>query len=120
MKRKKLTSNQRADLLEEHKRICHRCGQPIDPVRERWHVGHVIDLACGGEDSLQNMAPEHSSCNLGYAARVGNTMAAKVKRVRNRNLGIRKKSLFGNSREGKWKTKWNKETRRWETVLRDD
>lgn len=117
-KRKRLTGNQRADLLEEHKRICHRCGNAIDPIRERWHVGHVIDLACGGDDSIDNMAPEHEGCNLGYASKTGNAMAAKIKRVRNRSLGIKKKSRFANSREGKWKTRWNKLTGRWETVPR--
>lgn len=120
MKRKRLTSNQRADLLEKHKRVCHRCKQPIDPVRERWHVGHVIDLACGGSDSIDNMAPEHARCNLGYAASTGNAMAAKVKRVRNRALGIRRESRFPNARTGKWATRWDKEARRWRTVLRED
>jgi hypothetical protein len=36
------------------------------------------------------MAPEHQSCNLGYAATTGNAMAAKIKRVRNKHHGVKK------------------------------
>jgi 5-methylcytosine-specific restriction endonuclease McrA len=82
-----LKPNEREVLLDEHNFTCHRCRGPIDPVRDRWHVGHVIDRACGGSDEWTNLRPEHSRCNLAYAAEVGNTLAAKIKRVRHRHRG---------------------------------
>ena len=110
-KRKKLTKLQTEDFFHEHGGICWRCKQPIDSVREKWIRGHVIDLACGGSDEPDNWRPEHQRCNKEHADTVGNKMAAKVKRVRQRNMGIKKPATFRKPvREGfkynSWKRKW--------------
>lgn len=89
-----LRPDEKEALLEEHGRKCGRCGLPIDPVRDRWHTGHRIDRAIGGSDEWENLRPEHSRCNLGYAAEVGNGVAAKVKRVRQRHMGCREQSAW--------------------------
>jgi hypothetical protein len=76
-------------------------------VRDAWHTGHVIDRACGGSDDWDNLRPEHKGCNLGYAAKVGNKVAAKIKRVRQRHLGCKGETPWAKRyREAKeWKKK---------------
>lgn len=41
---------------------CHLCGVDVDP--QDWHLEHVIPLALGGTDCLDNAAVAHPSCNL--------------------------------------------------------
>ena len=102
MKRKRLTPNQRADLFEAHGGICWRCKLPIDTLKQKWVVGHGIkdgDLGCGGSDTIDNMAPEHTHCNKKYADETGNTLAAKGRRIRQRRMGIKSRAKYN------WKTK---------------
>ena len=53
---------------------CHICGQPIDydlpssnPMA--FVVDHVVPLAKGGDDTLDNKAAAHRTCNSTKAAR---------------------------------------------------
>lgn len=88
MPRKSLTRNQRAELFEQHKGMCWRCGLPIDPVKQKWHVGHVgVPHALGGE----KVAPEHDHCNMEDAREV-TKIVAKANRIRADRLGIPKSS----------------------------
>ena len=53
---------------------CHICGQPIDyalPSTDpmSFVVDHVIPLAKGGDDTLDNKAAAHRTCNSTKAAR---------------------------------------------------
>ena len=48
--------------------VCWRCTEPIDPT-EPWDVGHLEDLALGGDPDL--VAPEHRYCNRAAGARLG-------------------------------------------------
>lgn len=44
---------------------CGICGLPIDvDSREEWHVDHIIPIAEGGPDLLENVRLTHASCNL--------------------------------------------------------
>ena len=53
---------------------CHICNKPIDLEASRkvgvgeWrlglHIDHLIPLAKGGSDSLENVRPSHANCNL--------------------------------------------------------
>ena len=65
------TENQ---ILELYGTDCYLCKLPIDMRSPRrcgppgWqnglHIEHVIDLALGGADSLDNVRPSHALCNL--------------------------------------------------------
>jgi len=93
MRRKRLTGNQKLDLWNAHKGKCHRCGLPIDAVHgEKWEVGHVLALGTGGEDVISNMAPEHVHCNATDAREHTTPLAAKIKRIGKRHIGIKKPS----------------------------
>lgn len=61
-------------ILEEYGAICHLCGDDIDLTAERksgrdgWenglHIDHLIPLARGGSDRIENVRPAHGLCNL--------------------------------------------------------
>jgi len=63
-----------ADMLEKYGTDCHICNLPIDLEapravgREGWERGlhreHVIALASGGTNTLDNCRPAHGLCNL--------------------------------------------------------
>jgi hypothetical protein len=70
-----------APLVEAGEAHCRRCGHLITPnpnARDRgWHVGHVIDRALGGTDTLDNTWPEHSRCNLSAGGKLGVALTAR-------------------------------------------
>lgn len=61
-------------VLEKYGTICYLCNKPIDmnAPRTTWtdgwenglHIEHVIDIALGGYDTLENVRPSHGLCNL--------------------------------------------------------
>jgi hypothetical protein len=61
-------------VLETYGTTCYLCNEPIDMQAPRlvgkqgWknglHIEHVVDLALGGPDTLQNVRPAHALCNL--------------------------------------------------------
>lgn len=61
-------------VLEKYGTICYLCEKPIDmdAPRTTWtkgwemglHIEHVVDIAKGGPDTLQNVRPSHGICNL--------------------------------------------------------
>jgi hypothetical protein len=61
-------------VLELYGTTCYLCNTPIDMSASRrcgdpgWekglHIEHVIDIALGGPDTLQNVRPSHGLCNL--------------------------------------------------------
>lgn len=63
-----------ADVLERWGTCCHLCGEEVDLDAPRsagkigWerglHLEHVIDLALGGSDTVENVKPSHGKCNL--------------------------------------------------------
>ncbi|WP_126975607.1 HNH endonuclease [Frigidibacter oleivorans] len=86
MSRRSLSKGQRIDVLAAASGVCHICGDRINPVRERWEVEHVIPLALGGSDDVENMRPAHRACHAGKTRRdVG--VIAKAKRVAQKHAG---------------------------------
>lgn len=63
-----------AEVLEKWGTCCHLCGGEVDLDAPRsvgkigWerglHLEHVIDLALGGSDVIENVKPAHGKCNL--------------------------------------------------------
>lgn len=61
-------------VIELYGIICYLCNKPIDMVAPRlvgkngwengFHIEHVIDIAFGGPDTLDNVRPSHAICNL--------------------------------------------------------
>jgi len=61
-------------VLELYGTDCHICQEPIDLEVSRkvgvgeWklglHIDHLIPLAKGGSDTLENVRPSHANCNL--------------------------------------------------------
>ena len=107
MPRKRFSIKQKLAKWEQWSGKCWRCGLRID-IGQKWVWGHLIDLACGGLDVIENIAPEHESCNTGYANAEGNTKAAKIKRVRARHIGVPKESTFPSAEKLKLKFDWKR------------
>lgn len=59
--RVKLTDQQTAKLFLERNGCCHACGRKLYPG-DRWTVGHVRALECGGTNDWDNLAPECEAC----------------------------------------------------------
>lgn len=73
----------RNDVLRKRHRIaiaktrsaCHICGEPIDydltyPDPRSFVVDHVVAIALGGADTLENKRAAHHACNSAKRARV--------------------------------------------------
>lgn len=54
-----------------HRPVCRRCGDPIEPG-QRWQLGHITDLALGGNPKTRK--PEHARCNETAGATLGNAL----------------------------------------------
>lgn len=107
MKRKRLTGKQHLELFVHHGGVCHWCGHKID-TRKPWHIDHVIPLAMGGDDTMENMAPIHDRpCHAEKTHKGDVPNIAKAKRRALKHAGIRKPSKFAGSRDSKWKRKVN-------------
>ena len=63
-----------ADVLSHYGEDCYLCGEAIDLTAPRWtkekgwekglHIEHYVDIALGGDDTLENVRPAHGLCNL--------------------------------------------------------
>lgn len=85
--RKPLTPTQRLKLFEQHKGVCGICGQYIQ-AGSRWRDEHLIPLALGGSNDMENRAPVHEKC---AEAKDKDDMRqiAKAKRQKRAHLGIK-------------------------------
>ena len=61
-KRSKLSPTKRLRVWEKTKGVCVICALKIDGTREAWIAEHVIPLAQGGPDTLENLGPAHLAC----------------------------------------------------------
>ena len=71
-----------SQALELYGKTCHLCNLPIDltatrqPGKPGWerglHIDHVVPLANGGPDIIENVRPAHGLCNLRKGAKMGN------------------------------------------------
>lgn len=104
MTRRSLTKAQRVRVFDAGNGICHLCGTKIQ-IGEEWDVSHDIPLEAGGADEPENMKPAHRTCHRAHTAEVDAPLIAKVKRQRQKHIGIRKPSRFATARDGKFKAK---------------
>ncbi len=63
MARKSLGTRERDRLANLHGWTCHICKAPIDGVRERYEIEHVIPWAISRDDSDENRKPAHVHCH---------------------------------------------------------
>lgn len=106
IKRRPLTTLQRAKLFAEHDGICVICHHKIDGVRERWIDEHIIPLSRGGTNEWDNRGPAHERCAR-EKTKSDNSGAAKDKRVFAKHIGARvhKSRPMPGSRASPWKKK---------------
>lgn len=62
-------------ILARHHPACAICGQPIDyrlksPHPDSFEADHIVPLALGGTDTLDNKQPAHRRCNSAKRARL--------------------------------------------------
>lgn len=89
MTRRSWTQKRKLALFEDHRGICHICGDKIDGTRERWDVEHIIPLAIGGDDDESNCAPAHDRCHK-HKTSTDRRDIAKTERIRAKHQGARK------------------------------
>ena len=61
-KRRSLTADERATILQKTAARCHICGGAFE-AEEPWEADHVFPHAQGGAHSVGNYLPAHSICN---------------------------------------------------------
>ena len=107
-KRKRLSPRQRLAIWERDKGVCALCHHPINGVKEKWIVEHMIALELGGLDDEGNMAVVHKLCadEKTNGKSGDHAMAAKAKRVKRAHICIKKtKSPLPGGRGSKFKRK---------------
>lgn len=67
------------------------------------HFDHIIPDAIGGPNDVANCAVLCVPCHDAKTRKIDVPIIAKSKRVRDKHLGIRKRSRFPASRDSKWK-----------------
>jgi 5-methylcytosine-specific restriction protein A len=78
--RKRLSPQQRFDLLKRENFRCHLCPVLITPS-DAWDISHEIPLELGGADDDTNRRAAHRKCHRDHTARVDIPAIAKAKRV---------------------------------------
>lgn len=101
-KRRVLSPRDRLALFEKHKGVCALCGLKIQ-VGDKWIVEHLIALELGGGNEDDNLAPAHDHCAR-EKTRNDHAIGAKLKRVRQKHLGIKTtRTVVPGSRASRWK-----------------
>ncbi|CAB4122649.1 HNHc domain containing protein [uncultured Caudovirales phage] len=101
--RKRFSPRERLAIWEKHKGACVICKGRIDGVREPWIIEHIIALENGGDNADANLGPAHQTCAI-EKTKVDHSIGAKLKRVRQRHLGIKTtRSPLPGGRGSKWK-----------------
>jgi 5-methylcytosine-specific restriction endonuclease McrA len=85
---RRMSLTRRARIFAEHGGVCHICSQPIDGIRERWDVEHVIPYALTRDDTDENLRPAHARCHAGKT-KADVTVIAKAKRVAAKHQGAK-------------------------------
>lgn len=65
----KLSKTTRAKVIERDAGMCGICGQPILPDQQTT-IDHILPIAAGGTNALDNLQLAHSRCNLLKGAKV--------------------------------------------------
>lgn len=80
-RRKRLTTQQRFELLQRENHSCHLCNGTIQ-IGQDWDVSHEIPLELGGADDDTNRRAAHRKCHRAHTATVDIPAIARAKRVR--------------------------------------
>jgi 5-methylcytosine-specific restriction protein A len=88
-RRRSLSTRERLDLFLAARGQCQHCGWALTPGK-RWEVDHVIPLALGGRDQVDNMQVLCAPCHGGKTHRQDVPVIAKTARIRARHLGARR------------------------------
>lgn len=86
MKRKSISTKERARLFELHGGLCHICGGKIQPG-QAWEIEHVLAFALSGDDSDENRKPAHTKCHKPKTAR-DKGLIAKARRRHEKHMGF--------------------------------
>jgi 5-methylcytosine-specific restriction endonuclease McrA len=75
VKRNTWRRDQHRAAIKANEPPCHLCGRPIDYDLHHMHplafvVDHIVPLARGGADTLENKSAAHRACNSAKAARL--------------------------------------------------
>lgn len=107
--RRRIPERERLAIFGKHEGRCHICGDKINSG-QAWDVEHIIPLGLGGSDDQDNLAPAHVNCHKGKTA-TDHGAIAKAKRMRKRQMGIRKepRNPLNGGRRSKFKKKVNGE-----------
>lgn len=104
--RPKLCTTDRQRLFALHGGLCHICGEPIDGVRQRWEIEHVIPRGMIGAeaDTDANMRPaHHRPCHAAKTV-MDIDVIAQAKRRQAKHIGAyRSKSIIPGSRASSFK-----------------
>ena len=103
--RPRLSNADRLRLFRLHGCVCHICSQPIDGVREKWEVEHVVSRGMIGAaaDTDDNMRPAHIACHKGKTAEDADHLA-RAKRREGKHLGAyRPRHIMPGSRASDFK-----------------
>lgn len=89
--------------LEQGGRCACGCTRKFSP-RDKPQADHIIALINGGENRESNLQLLIEACHR-KKTRKDVAIKSKTARIQKRNLGLKKRSTFANSKDGKWKTR---------------
>jgi len=67
--RQSISKKDKAHIWSKTEGLCYHCGLPLNPFSDL-HIDHLIPLCQGGPDTLDNMVPSCSGCNLRKGGRL--------------------------------------------------
>lgn len=91
-KRLRMTDTRALKAWESTKGVCVTCGLKINGTKERWFVEHIRALELGGKDEDSNLGPAHFDSCKAIKDADDHARAAKAKRNKRAELGIRQTS----------------------------
>ena len=101
MTRRRFSAKAKAAIVARQCAVCAACGQPA----KRWEFDHIIALAIGGADEIENLRAVCPPC---HAVKTKDDVkrAAKVKRIQRTQRGERSRSRKGRPLPSKPITQW--------------
>lgn len=100
-RRPTLSTTDRQRLFSLHEGLCHICKTPIDGVRQRWEIEHVLPRGLIGKaaDTDDNMRPAHARpCHEAKTKRDRDDLARAVRRLATHRGAWRPRHPFPGSR----------------------
>lgn len=102
MSRTEFSNKTKAASFDRCKGNCEKCQVRLSVGKYRYD--HIVPDWMGGDNSLENCQVICLSCDKPKTSK-DQTDIAKTKRIRNKHLGIKKRSSFACSKDSKWKKK---------------